>query len=132
MEGYGSLKLTQESRALLKGQEKIAFRKDPPPITKIKKDKKQFKIKASTGELAPQSPLEEFIINQQLLQSLKSVRMQLAREQGVPPYIIFHDSTLIEMQAKRPQTLAELATISGVGQRKLERYGEIFLAALKD
>jgi ATP-dependent DNA helicase RecQ len=130
--GYGSLKLNEESRALLKGQIKIALRKDQPPVAKTRKDKKIIaKGKTIAGVMTPQSPQEEFIIDQQLMQTLKSVRLQLAREQGVPPYVIFHDSTLIEMQAKRPQTLAALAEISGVGQRKLERYGEIFLTALK-
>ena len=53
--------------------------------------------------------------------------MELAHEQGVPPYVIFHDSTLLEMLNQRPTTLIELGKISGVGQAKLLRYGEAFL-----
>ena len=116
IEGYGGLKLTQESRAILKGEQSIAFRKDPPPATKNKSSKKFTKIKISAdgNQFA-----EEISIDQP------------AREQGVPPYVIFHDSTLIEMQAKRPQTLAAFSEISGVGQHKLEHYGEIFLASIR-
>ncbi len=57
--------------------------------------------------------------------------MELAREQGVPPYVIFHDSTLLEILNRRPQTLDEMAQISGVGQAKLLRYGDAFLEVLE-
>jgi len=58
--------------------------------------------------------------------------MELAREQGVPPYVIFHDSTLLEILNQRPTTLDELAQVSGVGQAKLARYGDAFLGVLRD
>jgi ATP-dependent DNA helicase RecQ len=58
------------------------------------------------------------------------VRTQLAKEHGVPPYVIFHDATLREMLTQRPRTLAELGLISGVGQRKLATYGQAFLDEL--
>ena len=64
--------------------------------------------------------------------TLKAKRLALAREQGVPPYVIFHDSTLLEILSQRPATLDELARVSGVGQAKLARYGESFLGVLKD
>ncbi|MGV6851030.1 MAG: HRDC domain-containing protein, partial [bacterium] len=51
-------------------------------------------------------------------------------EQGVPPYVIFHDRTLLAMLAARPQSLEEMAAISGIGERKLERYGDDFLDVL--
>jgi ATP-dependent DNA helicase RecQ len=53
--------------------------------------------------------------------------MELAREQGVPPYVIFHDSTLVEMMSLHPHTLDEMARVSGIGQAKLARYGAAFL-----
>ena len=56
--------------------------------------------------------------------------MELARQQGVPPYVIFHDSTLLDMFRRRPATLDEMAMVSGVGQAKLARYGEAFLGVL--
>ena len=72
------------------------------------------------------NPLEEA-----LWQKLKAKRTELAKEQGVPPYVIFHDSTLEEMIKTRPQSLAQLKGIGGVGQTKLERYGEQFIAVFK-
>lgn len=56
--------------------------------------------------------------------------MELAQEQGVPPYIIFHDSTLIEMHLQKPLTLNQFAMLSGVGQSKLQRYGLAFLEVI--
>ena len=55
---------------------------------------------------------------------------ELAREQGVPPYVIFHDSTLLALASRQPRTLSDLAEIPGMGERKLERYGAAFLAVL--
>jgi ATP-dependent DNA helicase RecQ len=66
-----------------------------------------------------------------LWQALKATRIALAKEQGVPPYLIFHDSTLLEILNQRPGNLDELGTISGVGQAKLAKYGDAFLQALK-
>jgi ATP-dependent DNA helicase RecQ len=62
--------------------------------------------------------------------ALKAKRLKLAREQGVPPYVIFHDSTLLDMHSRRPATADEMAQVSGVGQAKLARYGEEFLSVL--
>jgi len=64
--------------------------------------------------------------------ALKAKRMELAREQGVPPYVIFHDSTLLDFLNRRPATLNEMAQVSGVGQAKLARYGNDFLDVLKE
>jgi ATP-dependent DNA helicase RecQ len=63
---------------------------------------------------------------------LKAKRMELAKEQGVPPYVIFHDSTLLEILNQKPQTLDEMGRISGIGQAKLARYGDAFLQEIKD
>jgi ATP-dependent DNA helicase RecQ len=61
---------------------------------------------------------------------LRVERGRLAREQGVPPYIIFHDTTLIALAQRRPQTMADLVGVPGMGKTKIERYGAAFLAAL--
>ena len=61
---------------------------------------------------------------------LKAKRTELAREQGVPPYVIFHDSTLQEMVQSSPTTLDQFSRITGVGQAKLERYGEHFIGVI--
>src|SRR5690606_40163810 len=69
-------------------------------------------------------------VDRPLFEALREKRMALAKEQGVPPYVIFHDRTLLEMAARRPATLDALGRISGVGAAKLERYGEAFLSVI--
>jgi ATP-dependent DNA helicase RecQ len=113
--GYGSLKLTEKSLPLLRGEHTIALRIDPP------KSKKKAKVMTKQGQ--KQGPIPD----DPLWRVLKSKRLELAHEQGVPPYVIFHDSSLLEMHAKRPRTLNEFEEITGVGQSKLERYGAIFI-----
>jgi ATP-dependent DNA helicase RecQ len=63
---------------------------------------------------------------------LRLKRLELARAQGVPPYVIFHDTTLVEMARRRPTSLAELSGIGGVGDKKLSRYGQTFLDVMRD
>jgi ATP-dependent DNA helicase RecQ len=65
-----------------------------------------------------------------LFESLRAARRQIAAEAGVPPYVVFHDSTLREIAEARPQSLGELARIQGVGETKLRRYGDAMLAAI--
>jgi ATP-dependent DNA helicase RecQ len=62
-----------------------------------------------------------------LFEKLRARRLELARAQQVPPYVIFHDRTLADMAARRPRSLAALAATPGVGEAKLARYGEAFL-----
>ncbi len=66
-----------------------------------------------------------------LFEELRALRRQIAEREGVPAYVIFHDATLREMAAQRPSTAAELLEVSGVGERKLEKYGEEFLALVR-
>jgi len=66
----------------------------------------------------------------QLLQALKDWRREQARSQGVPPYVVFHDRTLMELASRRPPDLASLAGVTGVGKAKLASYGEAVLALL--
>ena len=62
-----------------------------------------------------------------LWEALRALRLRLAQEQGVPPYVIFHDSTLLQMADERPQTLEAMRGIAGIGERKLAQYGQAFL-----
>lgn len=119
MTGFGSLRLTEKSSTILRGQEKIFFRTEPEPTKKKPKEltKKESKIIPPANDI--------------LWQALKNKRLELAREQGVPPYIIFHDSSLIDIHQKKPRSLDEFAKISGVGQSKLERYGEAFIKVVE-
>ena len=114
LQGFGGLKLQEKCRPLLRGECDIALRQDQ----RQKVAKRQTK-----------TPLPDDI-NVGLWEALRDCRRELAEEQGVPPYVIFHDSTLLEMCSAVPQTLDEFATLSGVGERKLLKYGEAFLATI--
>jgi ATP-dependent DNA helicase RecQ len=119
LEGYGGLQLTQSSRPVLRGEIRLLLRKSRKPLRR--------KATRETGR----RPLEGSI-DEGLWEALRSLRRQLAEAQGVPAYIIFHDATLMEMAQRRPTSSAELTTISGVGDRKLEAYGEDFLHLLQN
>jgi ATP-dependent DNA helicase RecQ len=119
MSGFGSLRLTEKSTPLLRGEQTIALRIDP--------DKPKKKSRGVTKREQKHGPTP----SDALWQALKSKRLELAHEQGVPPYVIFHDSSLMEMHAKRPVTLNEFETITGVGQSKLQRYGEMFIDVIR-
>ncbi|MBI3902955.1 MAG: DNA helicase RecQ [Nitrosomonadales bacterium] len=123
MEAYGGLKLTEAARAVLKGQQEVWLRRDAEPA------------KRKTSKTERGSSLREAYAGANedpLWLALKAKRLELAREQGVPPYVIFHDSTLLEILNRKPQTLDEMAQISGVGQAKLARYGDAFLQVVED
>lgn len=63
---------------------------------------------------------------------LREKRLELARAQNVPPYVIFHDKTLMELAAARPASRADMASVPGVGEAKLDRYGPAFLSVIAD
>ena len=123
MEAYGGLKLAEAARPVLKGLQEVWLRRDADPV----------KRRAQRGERGAKSR-ESFAgaNDDPLWQALKAKRMELAREQGVPPYVIFHDSTLLEIHNRKPQTLDEMAQIGGVGQAKLAKYGDAFLRVVED
>ena len=129
MEAYGGLSLTEEARPILRGEREVWLRRDAEPA-------KRAGNSARTGSKAEQGARarEAFAgANEDpLWLALKAKRIELAREQGVPPYVIFHDSTLLEILNLRPGSLTELGTISGVGQAKLTRYGDEFLKVVED
>jgi ATP-dependent DNA helicase RecQ len=87
----------------------------PPP--------KRKKARRGAAEDGPHDPLFD---------ALREERRRLAKEGSVPPYVIFHDSTLREISAARPGTLADLGRVQGVGAAKLERYGEAMLAVVRE
>ncbi len=115
---YGALVLTSESRPLLKGEIELRLRED----RKLKTAKKKRRDTAAT--LAP--------ADQPLFEALRARRKEIADEHDLPPYVIFHDATLKQMAEHRPGNEAELLTISGVGEAKLERYGSEFLAVIAE
>ncbi|MEZ4629483.1 MAG: DNA helicase RecQ [Deinococcales bacterium] len=121
-DSFGALKLTAKSSAVLKGQEKLNFRQE---VAK--------KSKESQPKLSSSLPTQEDLSAEDLevFEVLRQLRLDLAKEQKVPPYVIFHDSTLRQMAMRRPQDLTSFAKVSGVGKQKLERYAPHFLKALQ-
>jgi len=117
MDGYGSLQLTEKCRPLLRGEEQLFLRRD------AKGEGLRQKRSAHTGSLSS--------ADHALWEALRAYRKLLAGDQGVPPYVIFHDASLMDMVAKRPSNLKQMEEISGVGASKLERYGDKFLAILQ-
>jgi len=117
VEGFGSLRLTESARPLLRGEQRLTLRLDPS--RKARRDSQRERPTFSgSGE------------EQERFERLRALRARLAREQGVPAYVIFHDATLMAIAGAAPGSLHELGAISGVGARKLERYGESVLAVL--
>ncbi len=117
---YGGLTLVDEvARPVLKGEQVVWMRKDAGYVKSKVAKSGLNKVSARSFE----DPTEEA-----LWQKLKAKRSKLAKEQGVAPYLIFHDSTLQEMMQTQPKNLEQFKGISGVGQTKLERYGEQFIS----
>ena len=112
---FGGLMLTEKCRPLLRSQESIRFRKDP-----VQK----------TAKRLTKTPLPEDI-DIALWEALRAHRRNLAEEQGVPPYVIFHDSTLQAMAELMPSTLEAFGGLPGVGIRKLDKYGQGFINVIK-
>ena len=121
-EGYGTLRLTAASRVVLSGGQLVKLREDARPErgSRRRRDSK-IVIGGSLG-------IEAY--EQSMWDELRALRTQLAKQQGVPPYVVFHDATLLAMLRALPANEDELATISGVGEAKLKRYGRDFLAVI--
>jgi len=122
MAAYGGLKLTEAARPVLKGEQEVWLRRDAEPEKRMSKAERSARAKEAFAG-ANDDPL---------WQALKAKRLELAREQGVPPYVIFHDSTLLEIHNRKPQTLDDMGQISGIGQAKLQKYGDEFLQVLEE
>ncbi len=122
-EGFGTLRLVDASRPVLRGEVEVRMRHVADKVERrAKKKTVRSERKTQALEIAPHES--------RLWESLRNTRARLAKEQGVPAYRIFADATLLQMLREQPQSLSELATISGVGEMKLARYGEEFLGTL--
>ncbi|RSN53125.1 DNA helicase RecQ [Amycolatopsis sp. WAC 04182] len=119
---YGSLVLTEGSAEVLNGERKVQLRREPERAAKAAA-RSSAKKAAAADMPAEAAPVFEL---------LRSWRAAAAKEQGVPAYVIFHDATLRQIATKRPTTLQELGTVSGVGENKLAKYGEQILETLAD
>ena len=112
---YSVLKLTESARPLLRGEQALELAR--PRI----RERTAVKKRPAAG----QGPYDE-----SLFEELRGLRKRLADEEGVPPYIVFGDATLIQMARDKPLDERELLTVTGVGQHKLEKYGNRFLDAI--
>ena len=116
--GHGGLSIAEAGRRFLREKPTLMLRVPPSP-------------RAARQKLPgkhPQSVLPD--ADRALFQALREKRMEIARLQNLPPYVIFHDRTLIELAAARPASRAEMAAVPGVGEAKLTRYGPAFLAVI--
>ncbi|MEM1155446.1 MAG: DNA helicase RecQ [Pseudomonadota bacterium] len=116
IDGYGALQLEEKCRPLLQGTQSIHMRRDPTP--------------KRAGRQQTRTALPDDI-DIALWEALRDCRRELAEAQGVPPYVIFHDKTLQEMCRDQPQNAHQLGRISGVGERKLNKYGADFIRVIK-
>ena len=117
--GYGALQLAEACAPVLSGDQTVELRRD-------RKRQTREQTAPSPAETLPDTPEAD-----RLFDVLRDLRLSLARDQEVPPYVIFHDRTLAAMVRHQPQTLAEFRQLPGVGDVKLERYGRAFLDCLK-
>ena len=122
---YSALRLTEAARPLLRGDEILIMAK---PRVRVPTKKQRLRT-ARAGRAVELAGLP---VDEDLFEALRALRKRLADEQNVPAYVVFSDATLAEMAARRPGTHAELLEVNGVGQTKLERYGDAFLAEIAE
>ncbi len=117
---YQTFALTDASRGVLRGEQQVMLRRDPERQTRSRSRSARTPQAELPAEAAP------------LFERLRAWRGAAAKEHGVPAYVIFHDATLREIATRVPATLAELGSVSGVGENKLAKYGEQVLAVLAE
>lgn len=155
---YSVLKLTARAQPLLRGNETLVLAKPrtrPPQVEPVKKPRRAARTKAAVAARRrdgagtrgtagapgsrpdwftggpPVGEATDFAYDEELFARLRTLRKRLAAAQGVPAYVVFADATLLEMAATRPSSRADLLAVSGVGEAKLTRYGEAFLAVIR-
>ncbi|MUZ74054.1 DNA helicase RecQ [Agrobacterium vitis] len=121
-DAFGALKLEPDARAVFKREREVRFRKDRPTKGKAART-------ASPAAAKAKSALEG--ADMELFEALRAARMAIAKDLSVPPYVVFPDTTLIAFATERPDSREALLGISGVGQSKLERYGDAFLEVIQ-
>ncbi len=125
-EAFGALKLTETARGVLKGETEVMLREESPG-SRIRASR----AKSRRGDLAPAPGGAGKSGDPTLLGALRAWRSQVARSRGVPAYVVLHDSTIDGIATQRPTTLNELRGIPGIGDKKLEHYGDELIALVK-
>ncbi|MGB2687600.1 MAG: DNA helicase RecQ [Desulfobacterales bacterium] len=115
-------RLNEKSWPVLKGTQRVQLRKDPHPIKLKRSVKPSFR-----------TVLEfENEVERQLFEKLRLLRLEIARQLELPPYVVFHDKTLKEMAILKPQSRTSMLKVTGIGEKKLERFGDRFLEVIKE
>lgn len=122
-DGYTIVRLTDSSESLLEGEKHLTM-KMPKEQELRKKEKRSRLSKASAGELGEQ--------DETLFQRLRALRLEIAREEKIPPYMVFSDKTLIHMCILKPGNEEEMMNVTGVGRHKFEKYGKMFIDAVQN
>lgn len=117
---HGGLSLTDDGRAFLREKQTLHLRK-PEKTRASRRDGRRMAADVFADD-------ED---SQRLFAALKEARMKLAKEQNVPPYVIFHDKTLADMVALKPDNMSTMALVHGIGERKLKKYGQTFIDVIR-
>jgi ATP-dependent DNA helicase RecQ len=118
VEGHGSLRLTEQCRPILRGEEALLLRKESKRAKASRKGRKSYNTENTSNNL--------------LWEALRACRKKLADENDVPPFLIFHDATLSEMMERQPENHQQFLQINGVGESKLEKFADAFLKVISD
>ena len=124
-DGYGTLEVTEESWTVLRGERQVALRREAPRSAAATRTRKPRSAGGAKGEVVELDAGGEAVFER-----LRTWRAAAAKEAGLPAYVVFHDATLRQVAATRPDSLTELSGISGIGASKLERWGPAVLEAL--
>ncbi len=127
LEGFGGLRLAGDAASVLRGQRPVELRHDPTPPPGRRPAKGA--AKAAPASLAPADLATD--ADRELFEALRSRRRDLAKANGIAPFMVFPDRTLLELAQQKPANLQALGTIHGIGQTKRERWGEEFLAVIR-
>jgi ATP-dependent DNA helicase RecQ len=125
-EAFGALKLTDSARGVLRGETEVMLREQVPGARH-----RGSRTTSRRGDLAPIAAAADKSGHAALSARLRTWRSEVARQRGVPAYVVLHDSTLDGIAASHPRTLTELRGIPGIGDKKLEHYGEALLAVVQ-
>jgi ATP-dependent DNA helicase RecQ len=125
-EAFGALKLTETSRAVLKGETEVMLREQTAGSRN-----RASRSKSRRGDLAPLPAGQGTASNPALVTALRAWRSEMARRRGVPAYVVLHDSTIDGIASARPTTLEQLRGVAGIGDKKLEHYGEELIAMVR-
>jgi ATP-dependent DNA helicase RecQ len=125
-EAFGALKLTESARGVLKGETEVMLREQTAASRG-----RAGRSKSGRGDLAPQAGGQDQASHSNLLGALRAWRSETARKRGVPAYVVLHDSTIDGIAALRPTTLTALRAIPGIGDKKLEHYGDALVALVQ-